>query len=206
MQRFIAIRQDAADTEPVTAAELAERLDKAIAETRSLISAFHPATMRELGFAGSLRAAIEPFPAARNVQLSVRTDIDDHALTESVVLPLAQELVVNAVKHADPTTINVLVDAEGDNLVLDISDDGVGIDAATAGRAVRAGHLGLAMVRQRVEPPVASSIWTLVWTAGPVSCVPPWALESQMAPRAKPARPLVGRMFYYALDVPALSC
>src|SRR3954471_12233761 len=79
MQRFIAIRQDTADTEPVTAAELTERLDNAIAETRSLISAFHPATMRELGSEGSLRAEIEPFPAARNIQLSVRTDIDDHA-------------------------------------------------------------------------------------------------------------------------------
>jgi signal transduction histidine kinase len=151
MQRFIAIRQDTVDTDPVTAAELTERLDKAIAETRSLISAFHPATMRELGFERSLRAAIEPFPAARNVRLSVRTDVDDQSLAESLVLPLAQELVVNAVKHADPTAIDVVVHAEGDNLVLEVNDDGVGIDAAIAGRAVRAGHLGLAMVRQRVE-------------------------------------------------------
>src|SRR3954471_18927678 len=151
MQRFVAIRQDTADTEPLTAAELTARLDRAIAETRSLISAFHPANMRELGFEGSLRAAIEPFPAAKSVQLSVRTNIDDQALAESVVLALAQELVVNAVKHADPTTIDVLVHAEGDNLVLEVSDDGVGIDAAVAGRAVKAGHLGLAMVRQRVK-------------------------------------------------------
>ena len=65
--------------------------------------------------------------------------------------PLAQELVVNAVKHADPTAIDVVVRAHGDRLVLEVNDDGVGIDADQAGRAVRAGHLGLAMVRQRVE-------------------------------------------------------
>ena len=151
MQRFIAIRQDAADTEPATAAELTERLDKAIAETRSLISAFHPAMVRELGFERSLRAAIEPFPAAADVQLSVQTCVDDRALADSLALPVAQELVVNAVKHADPTAIDVLVHAEGHTLVLEVNDDGVGIDAAVAGRAVRAGHLGLAMVRQRVE-------------------------------------------------------
>ncbi len=151
MQRFIAIRQDAADTEPATAAELTERLDKAIAETRSLISAFHPATVRELGFERSLRAAIEPFPAAADVQLSVQTGVDDRTLADSLALPVAQELVVNAVKHADPTAIDVLVHAEGHTLVLEVNDNGVGIDAAVAGRAIRAGHLGLAMVRQRVE-------------------------------------------------------
>ena len=64
MQRFIAIRQDTAEPDATTVAELTSRLDKAIAETRSLISAFHPATVRESGFEASLHAAIEPFPAA----------------------------------------------------------------------------------------------------------------------------------------------
>src|SRR4051812_39419065 len=59
------------------------------------------------GFVVADVATIKPFTAARNVQLSVRTDIDDQALAESVVLPLAQELIINAVKHADPTTIDV---------------------------------------------------------------------------------------------------
>ena len=35
--------------------------------------------------------------------------------------------------------------------MLQVSDDGVGIDTSDAGRAVQAGHLGLAMVRRRVE-------------------------------------------------------
>jgi signal transduction histidine kinase len=37
------------------------------------------------------------------------------------------------------------------DLVLEVNDDGVGIDSSDAGRAVQAGHLGLAMVRRRVE-------------------------------------------------------
>lgn len=151
MQRFIAIRQDAAEPDATTVAELTSRLDKAISETRSLISAFHPATVRELGFEASLHAAIEPFPAAHGVRLAVNTDVDDRALADSLLLAVAQELVVNAVKHADPTAIDVVVRAHGDRLVLEVNDDGVGIDADQAGRAVRAGHLGLAMVRQRVE-------------------------------------------------------
>jgi two-component system, NarL family, sensor kinase len=115
------------------------------AETRAIISAFHPATVRELGFEGSLRAAVAPFPAARAIRLTVRGDTDDPFL-----LPLAQELAVNAVKHARPTAIDVFVEREDGQMVLEVNDDGVGMDTETS-RTVQAGHLGLAMVRRRVE-------------------------------------------------------
>lgn len=40
---------------------------------------------------------------------------------------------------------------QDDRIVLEVDDDGVGIDDAASGRAVQAGHVGLAMVRRRVE-------------------------------------------------------
>jgi two-component system, NarL family, sensor kinase len=36
-------------------------------------------------------------------------------------------------------------------LVLEVNDDGIGIDESLPRQAVQAGHLGLAMVRRRVE-------------------------------------------------------
>jgi signal transduction histidine kinase len=149
MQRLMAMRQDVGDG--TSRDELAAHLDRTIAETRAIISAFHPASVRALGFEASLRAAVEPFPAASAVALTVDTTIDDHALAESLAMPVARELVVNAVKHADPTRIEVTVRSDVGQIVVDISDDGVGIDSAEADRAVQAGHLGLAMVRRRVE-------------------------------------------------------
>jgi two-component system NarL family sensor kinase len=146
MQRLMAMRQDATPDAPYR-----RDLDEAIAETRAIISAFHPATVRELGFEASLRAAIAPFPAARSVRFTVQTTVDDRALGESLLLPIAQELVVNAVKHADPTEVAVVVHEEGDAIALEVDDDGVGIDSEHADRAVQAGHVGLAMVRRRVE-------------------------------------------------------
>jgi signal transduction histidine kinase len=44
-----------------------------------------------------------------------------------------------------------MVRDEPGRLVLEINDDGVGIDTERADRAVQAGHVGLAMVRRRVE-------------------------------------------------------
>jgi signal transduction histidine kinase len=54
--------------------------------------------------------------------------------TESSVV--TQELVVNAIQHADPKAIDVLVSAGTNSLVLEVNDGGVGSDAAQPGRAV----------------------------------------------------------------------
>jgi signal transduction histidine kinase len=147
MQRLVALRQDAAEADNA----MARRLDAAISETRAIISSFHPATVRELGFEASLRAAVAPFPAAQSIRLEIRSAIDDRALAETVLVPIVQELVVNAVKHARPNAIRVVVESQGDQIVVDVDDDGVGIDDAASRRGAQAGHLGLAMVRRRVE-------------------------------------------------------
>lgn len=151
MQRLVALRQDVAEADDEVRRAIARHVQAAITETRAIISSFHPATVRELGFEASLRAAVEPFPAARTITLSIRSGIDDRMLAGSLLVPIAQELVVNAVKHAAPTAIRVAVAAQPGQIILEVDDDGVGIDDAASRRAVQAGHLGLAMVRRRVE-------------------------------------------------------
>ena len=107
VQRLVVIRQDLA--EGADPDRLAGNVDAALAETRAIISAFHPVMVRELGFEASLRASIEPFPAGQSVDLTVTTEVDDASLARTVLLPVAQELLVNAVKHAGPSTIDVAV-------------------------------------------------------------------------------------------------
>jgi signal transduction histidine kinase len=85
------------------------------------------------------------------VQPMVATEVDDRSLAGTLLLPVAQELVVNAIKHAGPSRIDVLVTTDDEQIVLEVNDDGVGIDASDTPRSVQAGHLGLAMVRRRVE-------------------------------------------------------
>jgi signal transduction histidine kinase len=151
MQRLIALRQDAAEPGAAPTGDMLAGITEAIAETRAVISSLHPATSRELGFEASLRAAIAPFPAARSVQLTVSSTVDDRTLALALPLRIAQELTVNAVKHARPGRIDVVAWREGAEIVLEVNDDGVGIDSSDTTRAVQAGHVGLAMVRRRVE-------------------------------------------------------
>jgi signal transduction histidine kinase len=149
VQRLVVLRQDLADG--ADADRIADNVDAALAETRAIISAFHPQIVRELGLEAALRASIAPFPAGQAVDLTITTAVDDAAIARTVLLPVAQELVVNAVKHANPTTIDVSVRVHDERVVLQVSDDGIGIDTSDVGRAVQAGHVGLALVRRRVE-------------------------------------------------------
>ena len=81
----------------------------------------------------------------------MRSAVGDQALVDSILLPVAQELVVNFVKHASPTAIHVDVSTAEDTIVVEVNDDGLGIDTSETGRGVQEGHVGLAMVRRRVE-------------------------------------------------------
>jgi two-component system NarL family sensor kinase len=58
---------------------------------------------------------------------------------------------VNAIEHARPTRIDVRAGLDANQIVIEVNDDGVGIDTSDTTRAVQAGHVGLAMVRRRVE-------------------------------------------------------
>jgi signal transduction histidine kinase len=107
--------------------------------------------VRELGFEAALRAAAAPFPSARRICLDVRGSVPDDVLAQSPLLPVARELLVNAIKHARPSAIDVSVAVGDEGILLEISDDGAGIDASGPDRAVQAGHVALALVRRRVQ-------------------------------------------------------
>jgi signal transduction histidine kinase len=132
-----------------TDAELEAQLDDAIDETRAIVASLHPATTSTLGFEACVRAAAAPFQAAGGFELTVRSEIDDAELTNPVLLSVAQELVVNAAKHARPGTIAVTVAVRADRIELEVSDDGAGI--VEPAETIDAGHFGLPIIRRRVR-------------------------------------------------------
>ena len=111
---LIAIRQDAGrGTRPTPRPS---DLDEAIAETRALISAFHPATVARARVRGVAAGGHRPVPgrARRRAHRAAARSTTARSPTRCCS-PVAQELVVNAVKHADPTAIDVVVTADGDD-------------------------------------------------------------------------------------------
>jgi signal transduction histidine kinase len=83
----------------------------------------------------------------------------EHALH---ILRIVQEVFTNIVKHAKAKEVRLSVTAQGDEVVIDIVDDGVGFDAAAA-TAPGGGHAkrrGLANLAARAAAMDASIAWT----------------------------------------------
>ena len=67
---------------------------------------------------------------------------------EEALYRIAQEALNNALKHAAAASVAVRIDAEGDELRLEVTDDGQGFDPE---RVRDRGGLGLVTMRQRAE-------------------------------------------------------
>ncbi len=70
---------------------------------------------------------------------------------ETLAYRVVQEALSNAGKHAEAVRIGVAVEAVAGQLRIEVTDDGVGFDAARAREFLRMGRVGLASMRERVE-------------------------------------------------------
>ena len=72
------------------------------------------------------------------------------ASAEIQLIRIVQEALANVRKHAEASSTTVSLDVEGEELVIEVSDDGRGFDA---GRSVRTGwpRFGLQIMRERAE-------------------------------------------------------
>jgi signal transduction histidine kinase len=68
---------------------------------------------------------------------------------EQTLYRIAQEALHNALRHAEPTRVEVKLSARNGSVVLEVVDDGSGFDPETAAAAAR--RLGLASMRERAR-------------------------------------------------------
>jgi two-component system sensor histidine kinase UhpB len=114
-----------------------------------LIPRLTPLALDTLGLAGTLENLVRDwqrrFPS---VALSLRQEIPAD-LGPSVALAIyrvVQEGLINALRHAQATRVEVAVSAGADRIAVSVRDDGVGLPADWA----RAGHFGLRGLAERV--------------------------------------------------------
>ncbi len=115
-----------------------------------LIPRLVPLSLDTLGLADTLENLIRDwqrrYPA---VKLAARNDVSEE-LGPTVTLTLyriAQEGLINALRHAQPTQVEIDLHSNGQSIVLTVTDDGVGL----APDWLRPGHFGLRGLADRVE-------------------------------------------------------
>lgn len=84
---------------------------------------------------------------------AVRLELDEDAVGhhDGLVVRLAAELMANAVTHAGADRLLVRLARQGRDVLLEVSDDGRGLDLARVRDAVDRGHVGLASCHERVH-------------------------------------------------------
>lgn len=145
------LRNHIPEAERHSVVELQEQLLTVSNDIRSISHELHPSILRFTGLA----SALDAFCIKRNARgtLRVRCRIEDPPrLSDDQELSLfriVQEAVNNVDKHARASAAHVLVAVRGDQLLLRVDDDGVGMPAP--GSAPAAPGLGMISMEERAR-------------------------------------------------------
>ncbi|MCR6033302.1 sensor histidine kinase [Nocardioides sp. zg-579] len=125
----------------------------ALAEARRSVLDLAPAPLHGAGLPEAIDAVVRCWAADQDPDRAARTDLvvtgevrPLHPEVEATVLRIVQESLANVAKHARAGRVGVTLDYDGEEVVVDVRDDGVGFDA---GRPAPPSSFGLRGMHQR---------------------------------------------------------
>ncbi len=131
-------------------------VDEAIRDTRALISELGSPILYELGFVPAVDWLTQQVEKRHGIALSCEDDGRPKPLRDDVCVLLFQgvrELLANIVRHAQAHSGKVCITRHGNEIPIDVEDDGVGFDPASIGPGVgEKSRFGLFSLRERLEP------------------------------------------------------
>lgn len=135
---LIGLTQRALTESPETLTMADETLAKAIQELRSLSKSLNKEWLQQFDFIENLESEIARINAAKSLQihlfrpatLSLRAD------GQIILFRIVQEVLQNAIKHAQAKNIEITIKDNSQLLTISIADDGTGFDEATASKSV----------------------------------------------------------------------
>jgi len=133
--------------------DIREEISEESDNLRRLMSDLRPPVLDERGLIPALREILAKFGRAAEIKTRFESKslVDIPPDVETLAYRIVQEALTNAGKHAGAAEIRVSVEAVAGQLRLEIIDDGVGFDPASARDFLRAGRVGLASMRERTE-------------------------------------------------------
>jgi signal transduction histidine kinase len=127
------------------------RLMAIVRGLREVMSSMHPTVLQYGGLEAALRAVADQHGRSGGFEPRVSVDPAAVGARDELLLSVARELLENAARHASATAVAVEVRRDGDEIVIDVVDDGAGFGPERPERALAEGGIGLAACRERVE-------------------------------------------------------
>ena len=144
-QRFVAAALELTvldrrlDQDPESAraalARVREHLDSGLSELRDLARGIHPAVLTDRGLEAALDSLVQRSPVPVDLVIAVPDRLD--AAIEATIYFLVSEALTNVAKYAQADTVAIELTSTGDDVVVTISDDGVGGADPTRGSGLR---------------------------------------------------------------------
>jgi signal transduction histidine kinase len=132
------------------AAAAASAAREAVRELRRAISDLHPLALDELGLAAATAALVERLEwRGIAVEADVRAADALPGTVRTVAYRVLQEAVANILRHSGARRVRIGARAEGGDVVVEVHDDGRGLDPDDRRSRVAEGHLGLAAIAER---------------------------------------------------------
>jgi signal transduction histidine kinase len=147
------VAPDIWDNDPAIGRQYLEQLPMmlrgALAEMRILLLELRPSAPQDMTLGQLLELLVEAARARSRANITLTVE-GERPLPENVTTALhriTQESLNNVSKHAEAREVNLSFICDSEEMVLQISDDGVGFDPAT----VQPGHLGIGIMSERAK-------------------------------------------------------
>lgn len=131
--------------------DLRDIVNQAVHEVRRIANGLRPAALDHLGFQAALQRLAEDVSQIHDLDVDIVVDADDVAALslplQVAVYRIVQEALTNVARHAEADQVRVLVKRLGDELVLEVEDNGKGMPTDPSDSPGQ--HLGLAGMMQR---------------------------------------------------------
>jgi len=155
LQNLLAARHDLEEVAETTDSPALARAEATISGTarqlRDVVTQLHPLVLEQAGLEAALSAVAAGAGQRGGFQVHVDHRAPDRHPQDRLALSAARELLTNAAKHSRARNVWVRCTEDHGDLVLEVADDGVGVDAARLTSRLADGHIGLAAQRVRIE-------------------------------------------------------
>ena len=129
-------------------------VEKAVGIVHQFARELRPAMLDDLGLIPTLRTYIRDIPKPKRLTIRMSADPGVETLNNdarTVIYRIAQEALVNVIKHAHASVVNVSVLKGPTSVSLEVADDGRSFNVARLETSEWRNHLGVTGMRERVE-------------------------------------------------------
>lgn len=125
-------------------------LDEAIATVSRVTRELRPGILKDFGLGAAIESHAEDFAQRTGIACRIRCMDDDIQMSEAAAIALFrifQEALTNVCKHAHATAVDIRLAQEGDEVILEICDNGRGL---ATGDVDKPRSFGLRGMRERI--------------------------------------------------------